>query len=97
MAVGGAALAAWNRFTVPRLSADPAPVTESVTVCVPARDEVALLPGLIGDLRAQTGIGRMRVLVLDDLSTDGTAAAARRAMDGDPRCELIRGTTGPPP
>lgn len=96
-AVGGAALTAWNRLTVPRLPPDPAPVTEAVTVCVPARDEAALLPGLIGDLRAQTGIQRLRILVLDDVSTDGTAATAVRAMEGDPRCELLRGTTGPPP
>lgn len=96
-ALGGAALAAWNLLTVPRLSRDPAPIAESVTVCVPARDEAGLLPGLIDDLRAQTGIPRLRILVLDDASTDDTAATARRAMDGDPRCELLRGTAGPPP
>ncbi|GGL04547.1 hypothetical protein GCM10011588_18870 [Nocardia jinanensis] len=97
IAVGGAALAAWNRVTVPRLSRAPAPVTEAVTVCVPARDEAALLPDLIGDLRAQVGIERLRILVLDDASTDDTAARALRAMDRDPRCELLRGTAGPPP
>ncbi|MET8800604.1 glycosyltransferase [Nocardia sp. NPDC004568] len=97
LAVAGAVLTAWNRRTVPRLSSAPAPVAEQVTVCVPARDEADLLPGLIADLRAQTGVGRLRILVLDDASGDDTVARARRAMDGDPRCELLRGTTGPPP
>ncbi|WP_039823738.1 glycosyltransferase [Nocardia testacea] len=97
LAVAGAALTAWNRRTVPRLSPAPAPVAEHVTVCVPARNEAALLPGLIADLRAQTRVARLRILVLDDASTDDTAARALRAMEDDPRCELLRGTTGPPP
>ncbi|MEV3959739.1 glycosyltransferase [Nocardia sp. NPDC050193] len=97
IAVAGAALTAWNRRTVPRLSPAPAPVIEKVTVCVPARDEAALLPGLLADLRAQTGVSRLRILVLDDASGDDTAERALRAMDGDPRCELLRGTTGPAP
>ncbi|WP_328392193.1 glycosyltransferase [Nocardia sp. NBC_00416] len=97
LAVGGAALTAWNRITVPRLPATVAPVTESVTVCVPARDEAELLPVLIGDLRAQTDIRRLRILVLDDASTDGTAERALRAMDDDPRCVLLRSTADPPP
>lgn len=97
IAVAGAALTAWNRRTLPRLSPAPVQVTENVTVCVPARDEAARLPGLIADLRAQTGVARLRILVLDDASGDGTAGQALRAMDGDPRCELLRGTTGPPP
>ncbi|MEV0105389.1 glycosyltransferase [Nocardia sp. NPDC050799] len=97
IAVAGAALTAWNRRTVPRLSPAPAPVTENVTVCVPARDESALLPGLIADLRAQTGVARLRILILDDASGDDTAERALQAIAGDPRCELLRGTTGPPP
>ena len=97
IAVTGATLAGWNRRTVARLSPTPAPVTEDVTVCVPARDEAALLPGLIADLRAQTGVARLRILGLDDASRDDTAERALRAMDGDPRCELLRRTTGPPP
>lgn len=96
IAVTSAALTAWNRRTVPRLPAVAAPVTGSVTVCVPARDEAALLPALIGDLRAQDSAGQLRILVLDDASADGTAAAAHRAMGGDPRCTLLRNTAEPP-
>ncbi|MGW0180254.1 glycosyltransferase [Nocardia sp. NPDC003345] len=97
LAVAGAALAARNRATVPRLDPNPPPVTEAVTVCVPARDEAARLPGLIGDLRAQTGIPDLRILILDDDSRDGTAAAARRALAGDPRGTVLVTTGAPPP
>ncbi len=85
-----------NRFSMPRLDAK-ASVAEHVTVCVPARDESDELPALIADLRAQTGVPGLRVLILDDGSTDGTAAAAREAIADDPRFEVIRSEAEPPP
>lgn len=87
----------WNRLTVPRLSPATAPITEAVTVCVPTRNEADRIPALIGDLRAQTGIPRLRVLVFDDASTDGTAQRALESIEGDPRCALLYGTGDPPP
>lgn len=96
LALGGAGLALVNRLTVRRLPRGVAAV-EPVTVCVPARDEVTRLPALIADLRAQVGVPNLRVLILDDGSTDGTADAARAAIAGDPRCTLIRDDAGPPP
>ncbi|MFC8044335.1 glycosyltransferase [Nocardia sp. NPDC057353] len=92
-----ALLAGYNLATVRRLPPPGAAVLEPVTVCVPARDEVALLPRLITDLRAQTGVPRMRVLILDDASTDGTEEAARRAAGGDPRITVLRSDREPPP
>lgn len=96
IALLGCALTAWNRLTLPRLPRDPAPVIEPVTVCVPARDEADRLPRLLRDLRAQTGLPHLRILILDDGSTDGTHAAAAAAIDDDPRCVLFRGTAAPP-
>lgn len=96
IALLGCALTAWNRLTLPRLPRDPAPVIEPVTVCVPARDEADRLPLLIRDLRAQTELSRLRILILDDDSTDGTLAAATAAIDDDPRCVLLRVTAAPP-
>ncbi|WP_432279416.1 glycosyltransferase [Nocardia carnea] len=92
-----AALTAWNRLTVPRLSAPAAPIAETVTACIPARNEADRIAALIADLRAQTDIPRLRILVFDDASTDDTAARAVEAIDGDPRCTLLRGSGGPPP
>lgn len=48
----------------------------AITVIIPARNEVDVLPGLLTDLAGWTGPDR-RVLVVDDHSTDGTADRAR--------------------
>ncbi|MEV0342311.1 glycosyltransferase family 2 protein [Nocardia sp. NPDC050713] len=95
IALAGCGTALINRLSTPRLDAN-AEVAEAVTVCVPARDEAERLPALIADLRAQTGVPGLRVLILDDGSTDSTAAAAREAIAGDPRFEVIRSEAEPP-
>ncbi|WP_405180408.1 glycosyltransferase [Nocardia sp. NBC_01377] len=96
VAVLGCATALFNRLTVRRLP-ESAAVIEPITVCVPARDEAHRLPELIADLRAQSGAPRLQVLVLDDASTDGTAEAAEKAIDGDPRFLVIRSRDEPEP
>jgi len=73
-----------------------APVEEWVTVCVPARDEQAHLPRLLADLVAQTDVPRLRILVLDDASTDATAAVAAAVAGADPRVRIICSTAEPP-
>ncbi|MGW5380317.1 glycosyltransferase [Nocardia sp. NPDC003999] len=97
VAVLGAGIALYNRITVRRLTNTPTTVIEPVTVCIPARDEADRLPELIGDLRAQVGVPRMAVRVLDDASTDDTGAAARAAIDGDPRFTLLHSESDPVP
>ena len=57
----------------------PAPVGARVSVIVPARDEAAKLPCLLDSLAADPQ--PYEVVVVDDRSTDGTAAAARRRCD----------------
>jgi len=56
--------------------ADPAPAPRT-TIVIPARDEAAVLPLLLGDLAADAPDGERRVVVIDDHSTDGTAEVAR--------------------
>ena len=46
----------------------------SVAIIVPARDEVDVLPLTLSTLVGQDYRGRMRVILVDDNSTDGTAA-----------------------
>src|SRR5690606_41832281 len=53
-----------------------------VVAVVPARDEADVLPGTLPTLLAQDYPGDFRVIVVDDGSTDGTAAAAARPGDG---------------
>lgn len=97
VAVGGCVVALYNRLTLPRLSEESEVVREAIDVCIPARNEAARLPDLIGDLRAQQGVPGMRVLILDDASSDGTDAAAAAAIGGDLRFTVIRSDTEPAP
>ncbi|HUJ06493.1 MAG TPA: glycosyltransferase [Streptosporangiaceae bacterium] len=47
-----------------------------VVAVVPARDEAAVLPGSLPTLLAQAYPGNLRVILVDDESSDGTAQAA---------------------
>ncbi|MDX3853897.1 glycosyltransferase [Streptomyces sp. AK02-01A] len=52
-----------------------------VAVVVPARDEAAVLPLSLPSLLAQVYPGRAEIFLVDDGSTDGTAALARDLSD----------------
>lgn len=55
-------------------------VNGSVWIVLPAFNEARALPGLLADLKALSGdLPSLRILVVDDGSSDGTAEAARRA------------------
>ncbi|MFD0362508.1 glycosyltransferase [Nocardia sp. GCM10030253] len=97
IALLGSAIALYNRATVRRLPDIAAPALEPITVCVPARNEATRLPALIADLRAQVGVPRLRVLILDDASTDDTRAAAIGAIAGDERFMVLRNEFEPDP
>jgi hopene-associated glycosyltransferase HpnB len=53
-----------------------------VTAVIPARDEAKLLPRSLGTLLAQDYPGRFSVVLVDDQSSDGTAAIARSVAAG---------------
>ncbi|MEU3874131.1 MULTISPECIES: glycosyltransferase [Streptomyces] len=52
-----------------------------VAIVVPARDEAGVLPASLPSLLAQDYPGRAEVFLVDDGSTDGTAALARELAD----------------
>jgi hopene-associated glycosyltransferase HpnB len=52
-----------------------------VDIVVPARDEAETIGPVIGSLLAQNYRGRVRVILVDDNSTDGTAALAGTAAN----------------
>jgi hypothetical protein len=90
-----AALVADNlrRFRPPApAEAGPAP---RVSVLVPARDEAPRIGALIRSVLDQTDVA-LRVWVLDDQSTDGTASAALAAAAGDSRLTVLAGAHLPP-
>ena len=92
LAVAGAAHAAVNTALLRRPPANLPTVTRSVTVVLPVRDEEAQVGGCLAALLAQRGVDRLRVVVVDDGSTDRTAAVVRSVAD-----ERVHLLTAPPP
>ena len=72
----------------------PAPAAElpDIDIIVPARDEAACIGPVIASLVTQDYAGNFRVILVDDNSTDGTAAAAGTS----PRLRIVRGQPKPP-
>jgi hopene-associated glycosyltransferase HpnB len=69
-------------------------LTPPVAIVVPARDEAAGIAQAIGSLLAQDYPGPFRVVLVDDNSTDATAAIAR-ALPGAERLTVIAGAPRP--
>ncbi|CAH2600955.1 Glycosyltransferase [Rhodovastum atsumiense] len=65
-----------------------------VAIIVPARDEAEVIARSIGSLLAQDYPGPFRVVLVDDGSSDDTAAIAR-ALPGAERLTVIAGTPRP--
>jgi hopene-associated glycosyltransferase HpnB len=74
-------------------------VWPSVVAIIPARDEADVIGRTVGSLLRQDYPGLFSVVVVDDQSSDGTAAAAlvaSKAANAADRLEIVTGT-GPPP
>jgi glycosyltransferase involved in cell wall biosynthesis len=95
LAVFGTAHAWANlrRLRVP--PADPPPVAERVNVLIPARNEAHRIAPTVRSVLDQLGLSDLRVEVLDDASSDGTADVVHRVADGDPRLSLRTGSPVP--
>ncbi|MGN9808718.1 glycosyltransferase [Micromonospora sp. BQ11] len=79
-----------------RLTDRPVEVTEPVAVLLPLRDEAARVTPCLEALLAQRGVPALRIVVLDDGSTDGTADVVRAVVGDDPRVTLLTGVAPPP-
>ena len=69
----------------------------SVVAVVPARDEAAILPVTLPSLLGQDYPGKFSVVLVDDASTDGTAAAALELAEGTRRRLLVVAAGESPP
>ncbi|MDA5286381.1 glycosyltransferase [Streptomyces sp. NPDC054904] len=69
----------------------------SVAIVVPARDEAEVLPRSLPSLLAQDYPGAAEVVLVDDGSTDGTAALALRLAAEHPGLPLTVVSPGDPP
>ncbi len=76
-------------LAVPRLPAALPADQPRVTAIVPARDEAERIEGTLRGLLASRDVD-LRVVVVDDRSTDGTGAIVARIAALDPRVELVR-------
>lgn len=94
MALGIAAHTALNLRLLRRPSTSVPPVDERVSVLIPARDEESVIAAAVTSVLKQAGVNDLEVLVLDDGSTDATAAVV--AGIHDPRLRLIRSEVEPP-
>ena len=65
----------------------------AVAIIVPARDEAETIERVLRSLLAQTYAGYFDVILVDDNSTDATAAIARSI--GDPRLTVVTGAPRP--
>jgi hopene-associated glycosyltransferase HpnB len=70
-----------RHLAVPSRNAIPA--GRSVAVVIPARNEADVIGNTVASLLRQTYSGPLRIFVVDDASTDGTAEAAWRAAQAD--------------
>ena len=90
-------VAGWGRrwqLSRPPLDGDVRGSDLMVSICIPARNE----SHNIGDcVRAALAVDwpHMEIVVVDDRSTDGTAAAAEAAAQGDERVHIVAGTEPP--
>jgi hopene-associated glycosyltransferase HpnB len=80
---------------LPPVAGEPTLWPEVVAV-VPARDEATILPATLPSLLGQAYPGRLRVVLVDDASGDGTAEVAGRLAAAAPRdVTVVRGTEPP--
>lgn len=69
----------------------------AVTVVVPARNEAGTISRCLVGLTAQDYLaGALRIIIVDDGSSDDTAALVREAANSDARIEMIRAAPPPP-
>ena len=74
--------------------APPPAAFPAIVAVVPARDEADVIASSIGALLAQDYPGRFRVILVDDQSSDGTAATAlgaAQALGASDRREILAG------
>ncbi|MBZ0295233.1 MAG: glycosyltransferase family 2 protein [Anaerolineae bacterium] len=86
-----------NTLVFPRLNrTQPASQASQpfVSILIPARNEATVIERTVRDLLAQT-YPHFEVLLLDDQSTDGTAALALAAGAGDARLRVLSGSVLP--
>jgi hopene-associated glycosyltransferase HpnB len=74
----------------------PSTDADRIAVVIPARDEADSIEQVVASWEAQSYHGPLRVFIVDDHSSDGTADIARQAIGGSPRFQLLSALEKPP-
>jgi hopene-associated glycosyltransferase HpnB len=103
---GGLSVIAWlyllmvrgSFWLVQRLGSELAPSARTglIAVVIPARNEAAVIGDAVTSLLQQTCAESIHIFVVDDNSTDATAAAARDAAAGSSRASALTIISGQP-
>jgi hypothetical protein len=100
LALGATALTvhtAWNLRRLRRPTVPDNDVTQKVAVLIPARDEEQHIASTIESVQSQRGVSDVSIHVLDDGSSDNTAAITDTLAGRDPRISVHRAPDEPPP
>ncbi len=73
------------------VSGERGALVDGVTVCIPVRNEASNLDACLQAVLANRGLTNLRVVVLDDGSTDDTGSIALAAAKSDTRVHVIDG------
>jgi hypothetical protein len=96
LALGIAAHTAYNLTVLRNPTFTGVPITERISVLIPARNEAVNIAAAINSVCAQVGLDNLEIIVLDDASTDSTGDIVSDITSGDSRVHLIRGDEEPP-
>jgi hypothetical protein len=71
-------------------------INEKVSVLVPARNEEVHIAHTIESIQNQIGLADMEIIIIDDQSTDSTAAIVQQLADQSSNIRLISNNVNPP-
>jgi cellulose synthase/poly-beta-1,6-N-acetylglucosamine synthase-like glycosyltransferase len=83
----------FNYYSI-RIPKNSAPVQASVTLLLPVRNEEENIAECIAALKSQSGVENLKFIIINDQSTDNTAALLDSAIASDARFTVVE-TEGP--
>ena len=83
----------FNFFSI-RIPANTSPLSHSLTVLLPVRNEEKNIEKCIGGLKSQIGMDQLKIIIINDQSTDKTVEKAMLAIKDDSRFSIMN-TSGP--